>query len=414
MEQSKVYKTPLSVKTPYGNLNLISTSDGKQLENNILQFTANPVVCVRYDEDEDNSFVYIKRSLVQSVTVLDSEFSLDELDENVGRFYDKETDHFSGVTMYKEFEDLDLWDIGMDSSSEYFYTPFGEDYILLVIDNYILCKATGKEELVFGLSDDHFNYAEYLKDYYGVTTEELNKLDTEQLAPPNNGLFCGLEALVGIKLNNYILQCVEVHNESDSKLEIPSVNLFAKMYSALKLNFDNVEIVGEPTDSNYESLELEMKQSDIDNSAIYMPDAFVDYEVADIDELGQTREIKLQSIIDYMRKISLSHIDLKDVLGNKLSLRLTDGKVVVTVTPYKETTEEKEIKRTVIFIHTINPDDFNDLDGFLYYIIDSSMLETSNLGSAMSNLLGNDVTEIVISATESIDFLRNNHIGIGF
>lgn len=414
MEQSKVYKTPLSVKTPYGSLNLISTSDGKQLENNILQFTANPVVCVRYDEDEDNSFVYIKRSLVQSVTVLDSEFSLDELDENVGRFYDKETDHFSGVTMYKEFEDLDLWDIGMDSSSEYFYTPFSEDYILLVIDNYILCKATGKEEQMFGLSDDHFNYAEYLKDYYGVTTEELNKLDTEQLAPPNNGLFCGLEALVGIKLNNYILQCIEVHNESDSKLEIPSVNLFAKMYSALKLNFDNVEIVGEPTDSNYESLELEMKQSDIDNSAIYMPDAFVDYEIADIDELGQTREIKLQSIIDYMRKISLSHIALKDVLGNKLSLRLTDGKVVVTVTPYKETTEEKEIKRNVMFVHTINPDDFNDLEGFFYYIIDSSMIEASDIESAMSSLLGNDVTEIAISANDSIDFLRNNHIGIGF
>lgn len=414
MKQSKIYKTPLSVKTPYGDLNLISTSDGKQLEDNILQFTANPVVCVRYDEDESTSFVYIKRSLVQSVTVLDSEFSLEELDENVGKFYDKETDNFSGVTMYKEFEDLDLWDIGMDSSSEYFYTPFGEDYIMLVIENNVLCRETSKTEQVFGLSDDHFNYAEYIKDYYSITTEELNKLDTEQLAPPNNGLFCGLEALVGIKLNNYILQCVEVHNQSDNKLEIPSVNLFAKMYSALKLNFDNVEIVGEPTDSNYESLELEMKQSDIDNSAIYMPDAFVDYEVADIDELGQTREIKLQSIINYMRKISLSHIDLKDVLGNKFSLRLTDGKVVVTVTPYKEATEEKEIKRNVMFIHTINPDDFNDLEGFLYYIIDASMLETSNLGSAMSNLLGNDVTEIAISATDSIDFLRNNHIGIGF
>lgn len=414
MEQSKVYKTPLSVKTPYGNLNLISTLDGKQLENNILQFTANPVVCVRYDEDENLSFVYIKRSLVQSVTVLDSEFSLDKLDENVGRFYTKETDHFSGVTMYKEFEDLDLWDLDMDSSSEYFYTPFGEDYILLVIENNILCMETSKTGQVFGLSDDHFNYAEYIKDYYDITTEELNKLDTEQLAPPNKGLFCGLEALVGIKLNNYILQCVEVHNNSDTKLEIPSVNLFAKMYSALKLNFDNVEIVGEPTDSNYESLELEMKQYDIDNSAIYMPDAFVDYEVADIDELGQTREIKLQSIIDYMRKISLSHIDLKDVLGNKFSLRLTDGKVIVTVTPYKETTEEKEIKRNVTFIHTINPDDFNDLDGFLYYITDTSMVENSNLGSAMSSLLGNDVTEIAISSTESIDFLRNNHIGIGF
>lgn len=414
MEQSKVYKTPLSVKTPYGNLNLISTSDGKQLENNILQFTANPVVCVRYDEDENLSFVYIKRSLAQSVTVLDSEFSLDKLDENVGRFYTKETDNFSGVTMYKEFEDLDLWDLGMDSSSEYFYTPFGEDYILLVIENNILCMETSKTGQVFGLSDDHFNYAEYIKDYYDITTEELNKLDTEQLAPPNKGLFCGLEALVGIKLNNYILQCVEVHNNSDTKLEIPSVNLFAKMYSALKLNFDNVEIVGEPTDSNYESLELEMKQSDIDNSAIYMPDAFVDYEVADIDELGQTREIKLQSIIDYMRKISLSHIDLKDMLGNKFSLRLTDGKVVVTVTPYKETTEEKEIKRNVTFIHTINPDDFNDLDGFLYYITDTSILEDSDFKGVMTNLFGEDMMDIAISPTESIDFLRNNHIGIGF
>ena len=414
MEQSKVYKTPLSVKTPYGDLNLISTSDGKQLENNILQFTANPVVCVRYDEDQNLSFVYIKRSLVQSVTVLDSEFSLEELDENVGRFYTKETDHFSGVTMYKEFEDLDLWDLGMDSSSEYFYTPFGEDYILLVIENNILCMETSKMGQMFGLSDDHFNYAEYIKDYYDITTEELNKLDTEQLAPPNKGLFCGLEALVGIKLNNYILQCVEVHNNSDTKLEIPSVNLFAKMYSALKLNFDNVEIVGEPTDSNYESLELEMKQSDIDNSAIYMPDAFVDYEVTDIDELGQTREIKLQSIIDYMRKISLSHIDLKDVLGNKFSLRLTDGKVIVTVTPYKETTEEKEIKRNVTFIHTINPDDFNDLDGFLYYITDTSILEDSEFKGVMTNLFGEDMMDIAISPTESIDFLRNNHIGIGF
>ena len=372
----------LSIQTPYGELSLSVQADTTNL-NNLLPFINNPVMYTRYDEDDNRTLIYIKKDLIQSLRVFYTNFVLTDFKANATDFASSETKAFSGITFYKNYAEE------FEEYNDFAYIPFESDYCVIEIYNWHLCKTSDVEDMYFTLDDDDFNY----KEYYSTNSIE------EAL---NN------KVLAGFKLNNYAFRFVEIPKYDLDKVEIPQVNLFAKMYSALKLNFNNVEIVGEPTNSNFESLEVNLTQADIDNSSLYMLDNLVDYMAGDEDEFGRTVEIKLQSVIDFMSKTGLDSLILEDIEGTKLTLQTTASDTTLTITPTKETRKE------IVYIHTINPDDFKDIESIMYYIPDDDEADIPDFSPAVASLFGEPPTTDSDASNEAVDFLRNNHIGIGF